>query len=83
MSDLVKVSDYIADFLVKYGIKHVFTVTGGNAMHLNNSFGHNKNLTCVYNHHEQACAIAAEAYSKINNKIALVCITSGGGELTL
>lgn len=75
----IKVSDYIADFLVQNGILHIFTVTGGGAMHLNDSFGHHSKLKCIYNHHEQACAIAAEAYARIDNKIAAVCVTSGPG----
>lgn len=75
----IKVSDYIADFLVKNGISHVFTVTGGGAMHLNDSLGHKEGLTCIYNHHEQACAIAAESYARINNRIAAVCVTTGPG----
>lgn len=75
----IKVSDYIAGFMVEKGITDVFTVTGGGAMHLNDSLGHCKGLKCTYNHHEQACAIAAEAYARINNKIALVCVTTGPG----
>ncbi len=75
----VKVSDYIANFLVENGISHVFTVTGGGAMHLNDSLGHKNGLKCIYNHHEQACAIAAESYARINNKIAAVCVTTGPG----
>lgn len=75
----VKVSDYIALFLVEHEISHVFTVTGGGAMHLNDSLGHRQGLTCVYNHHEQACAIAAESYARIHNKIAAVCVTTGPG----
>jgi len=75
----IKVSDYIADFLVKNGICHVFTVTGGGAMHLNDSLGHKEGLRCIYNHHEQACAIAAESYARVNNKIAAVCVTTGPG----
>ena len=50
----VKVSDYIADFLANNKIEHVFTVTGGGAMHLNDSLGHHPKLKCIYNHHEQA-----------------------------
>lgn len=76
---MIKLSDYIANFLIENDIKHVFTVTGGGAMHLNNSFGNNKDIKCIYNHHEQACAIAAEGYFKISNKIPLVCVTSGPG----
>ena len=76
---LVKVSDYIANFLVKNGIKDVFTVVGGGAMHMNDSFGHHLKLHCTYNHNEQASAIAAEAYARIDNKIAAVCVTTGPG----
>lgn len=75
----IKVSNYISQFLVENDISHVFTVTGGGAMHLNDALGHQKGLTCVYNHHEQACAIAAESYARINNKIAAVCVTTGPG----
>lgn len=77
----IKVTDYIAEFLVKKGINHIFTVVGGGSMHLNDSFGHNKKLHCIYNHHEQASAIAAEAYARVNNKIAVTCVTSGPGAL--
>lgn len=76
-----RVSDYIADFLVKKGISQVFTVVGGGAMYLNDSFGHHSKLQCLYNHHEQACAIAAEAYARVNNEIAVVCVTSGPGAI--
>jgi acetolactate synthase I/II/III large subunit len=75
----VKVAQYIADFLAEKGVKHVFTVTGGGAMHLNDAFGHHQVLECVYNHHEQASAIAAEAYTRLSGKMAAVCVTSGPG----
>lgn len=75
----VKVSDFIANYLADAGITDVFTIVGGGAMHLNDSFGHNNRLKCYYNHHEQACAMAAESYARINNKIALVCVTTGPG----
>lgn len=51
---LQRLSDYIADFLAQRGITDVFTVTGGGAMYLNDSFGHHPKLHCTYNHHEQA-----------------------------
>lgn len=76
---LIKLSDYIADFLFSNGVEHVFTVTGGGAMHLNDSFGNHPNIKCIYNHHEQACAIAAEGYNRLSNKIPVVCVTSGPG----
>lgn len=77
----IKVSDYIADFLADNDINTVFTVVGGGAMHMNDSFGHHKSLSCVYNHHEQASAIAAEAYYRVNNKLAALCVTSGPGAI--
>ncbi len=75
----IRLADYVADFLVENGIVDCFTVTGGGAMHLNDALGHKKGLRCIYNHHEQACAMAAEAYARINNKIAAVCVTTGPG----
>lgn len=75
----IKVAQYIADFLVKAGVTHMFTVTGGGAMHLNDAFGHQKGLACIYNHHEQACAMAAEGYARYTGRIAAVCVTTGPG----
>ena len=74
-----RVADYIADFLTANGITDVFTVTGGGAMYLNDAFGHHPGLRCTYNHHEQACAVAAEAYARYSGKPAAVCVTSGPG----
>lgn len=74
-----RVVDYIADFLVNHNICDVFTVTGGGAMYLNDAFGHHPGIHCTYNHHEQASAMAAEAYARIDNKIAAVCVTTGPG----
>ncbi|MBO5417959.1 MAG: thiamine pyrophosphate-binding protein [Clostridia bacterium] len=76
---IVKLSDYVADFLVNSGINHVFTVTGGGAMHLNDSLGHKEGLKSIYNHHEQGCAIAAEGYTRLSGKLCAVCVTSGPG----
>lgn len=75
----LKLAQYIADFLAKNGISDLFTVTGGGAMHLNDAFGHHPDLHCTYNHHEQACAIAAESYARLTRRIAAVCVTSGPG----
>ncbi|MBP3880407.1 MAG: thiamine pyrophosphate-binding protein [Lachnospiraceae bacterium] len=74
-----KVSDYIADFLAENDIHEVFTVPGGLAMHMNDSFGHHSRLRCTYQHHEQACAMAAEAYARVAGKPAAVCVTAGPG----
>ena len=74
-----RLADYLADRLVEAGICQVFTVTGGGAMHLNDALGHKDGLHCIYNHHEQASAIAAEAYARIHNRIAALCVTTGPG----
>ncbi|MDC7290268.1 thiamine pyrophosphate-binding protein [Blautia schinkii] len=74
-----RVADYIADFLAEHNINDIFTVTGGGAMHMNDAFGHHPKLHCYYNHHEQASAMAAEAYARIDNRIAAVCVTTGPG----
>lgn len=75
----IKVSEYIAQFLAEHGVKDVFMVTGGGAMHLNDALGHHQSLHCTYNHHEQACAIAAEGYTRMTGNLAVVCVTSGPG----
>ena len=75
----MKLSDYVANKVVELGARHIFMVTGGGAMHLNHSFGTHKNLECIFNHHEQACSIAAEAYYRLTNKLAVVNVTSGPG----
>jgi acetolactate synthase-1/2/3 large subunit len=75
----IKIAHLIADFLVEKGVKHVFTVTGGGAMHLNDALGHKEGLTSIYNHHEQGSAIAAEGYARLTGKIAVCCVTSGPG----
>ncbi len=74
-----KLSNYIAEKLLASGITDVFMITGGGAMHLDDALGHQEGLHCLYNHHEQACAMAAEAYARIHNKIAAVCVTTGPG----
>lgn len=74
-----RLADYVADFLVEHGIEDCFMVTGGGAMHLNDALGHKDGLKCTFNHHEQACAIAAESYARINNKMAALCVTTGPG----
>lgn len=75
----IKLSDYIANYIVKCGITNGFSVVGGGAMHLNDSFGHKKGLKMLYHHHEQAASMAAESYARLENKPALVCVTSGPG----
>lgn len=77
---MIKVSDFIFQHLVeKYGIKHCFLVTGGGAMHLNDSIGHTKGLKYICNHHEQASAIAGEGYYRACGQLAVTCVTTGPG----
>ncbi len=75
----IRLADYVADFLASHGVTDCFTVVGGGAMHLNDAFGHHEKIRCTYNHHEQASAIAAESYARLNNKIAALCVTTGPG----
>jgi len=73
----IKVSDYIVEFFYKNGIDTLFTITGGFAMHLNDSFGKHGKYNIYYQHHEQACGYAATGYSKTNSKPTIVCTTAG------
>ena len=75
----IRVADYVASFLTEHGVTHNFMIVGGGAMHLNDALGHQKGLRTVFNHHEQACAIAAEAYARLTGRVASVCVTSGPG----
>lgn len=74
-----RVADIIMDTLVEKGITDCFAVVGGGAMHLDNALGLNDKIHKVFNHHEQACAMAAEAYARLSGRIAAVCVTSGPG----
>ena len=74
-----RLADYVADFLTEHGVTDVFSVVGGGAMHLNDALGHKEGLRVTYNHHEQASAIAAEAYARLDNRPAAVCVTTGPG----
>ena len=73
----VKVSDYIVNFLEKNKLNTLFTITGGFAMHLNDSFGRNTKFDIYYQHHEQACGYSALGYTKTNNIPSIVCTTAG------
>lgn len=75
----IRIADYIANKLVEHGINDVFMVTGGGAMHLNDAFGRIKGLSYICCHHEQACAIAAESYTRVSGRIATLNLTTGPG----
>ena len=76
---LVKLSDWVAGQLATHGIGDVFMLTGGGAMHLNHSLGTHPALTTTFTHHEQALAMAAEAYYRLTGRLAVVNVTSGPG----
>ena len=76
---LVKLSDWVAGQLADHGIEQVFMLTGGGAMHLNHSLGTHPRLSTTFMHHEQALAMAGEAYYRLTNRLAAVNVTSGPG----
>lgn len=76
----IKLSDYLAKRLKEhYEVKHFFMVSGGGAMHLNDSLG--RAIPYTANHHEQACSFAAEGYARVNQDLAVVNVTTGPGGL--
>ena len=75
----MRVADYIFSTLADWGTRHVFLVTGGGAMFLNDAAGQEKRIKYICNLHEQACAIAAEGYARISGLPGVVCVTTGPG----
>ena len=75
----MKLSDYVMTFIAKAGVRHIFMLSGGGAMHLVDSVGKIKELTYICNLHEQACAIAADAYSQYTNNLGVALVTTGPG----
>jgi acetolactate synthase I/II/III large subunit len=75
----MKLSDYVMQFIAETGVRHVFMLSGGGAMHLVDSVGRNRELTYICTLHEQACAIAADAYSQYTNNLGVVLVTTGPG----
>lgn len=75
----MKLSTWVADQLVQHGVTDVFMLTGGGAMHLNHSIGTDPRLHTTFCHHEQALAMAAEAYYRLTNRLPVVNVTSGPG----
>jgi acetolactate synthase I/II/III large subunit len=75
----MRLADYVMSFVAQQGVKHVFLLTGGGAMHLNDALARCRDLTFVCNHHEQASAIAAENYSKATDNLGVALVTTGPG----
>lgn len=75
----MRLSDYVVSRLVEAGIRHVFMLTGGGAMHLNDAFGRSPAMIPVFCHHEQALGMAAESYCRLSGRVAAVNVTTGPG----
>jgi acetolactate synthase-1/2/3 large subunit len=75
----MKVSHYVIDFLSQHGVHDIFTVSGGGIMHLVDSLGRRPGVRYVCNFHEQACAIAAEAYARVRDSVGACIVTTGPG----
>jgi acetolactate synthase I/II/III large subunit len=75
----MKLSDYVIQFVARQGVQHVFLLPGGGAMHLNDSLGKCREIEYVCNLHEQASAIAAEAYARVTNNLGVAMVTCGPG----
>src|ERR1035441_42394 len=76
---IMKLSDYVFQFVADQGVKHVFLVTGGGAMHLNFFVVHQKRIAPICNSHEQASAICSEGYAKATNGLGVCLVTTGPG----
>lgn len=76
---MIKLSDYVIRYLEQLNIHHMFMLPGGGAMHLNDSLGKSEKIQYVVCLHEQACAIAAEAYARVTNRPGLLMVTTGPG----
>jgi acetolactate synthase I/II/III large subunit len=76
---LTKLSDYVWNHLADRGVRQAFMLTGGGAMHLNDSLGQCSRIRYICNHHEQACAMAAEGYTRVTGRPAAVNVTTGPG----
>jgi acetolactate synthase-1/2/3 large subunit len=75
----MKLSDYVVRTVAQQGVRHVFMLPGGGAMHLNDSLGRCKSIEYICNLHEQASAIAAEAYARVTNNLGVAMVTTGPG----
>lgn len=74
---MIKVSDFIIKFLEKQGVKHMFMLPGGMAMHIDDSIGYANAIKPIFMLHEQACTFAAESYARVTNNLGVVCTTCG------
>ena len=78
---MIRLADYLFQTLADRGVRHVFLVTGGGAMHLNDALGRESRLAYVCHHHEQAAAMAAEGYARVTGQTGVVSVTTGPGAI--
>jgi acetolactate synthase-1/2/3 large subunit len=76
---MIKLSDYIVQSLADWGVRDIFMMTGGGAMHLNDSIGQEPRIRYICTHHEQVAAMAAEGYARISGVPGVVNVTTGPG----
>jgi acetolactate synthase-1/2/3 large subunit len=76
---MIRLADYVMRSLADWGVRHVFLVTGGGAMHLNDALGREHRIRYICHHHEQAAAMAAEGYARVTGKPGIVSVTTGPG----
>jgi len=76
---MMRVADYVSNVLADLGVTHVFMLTGGGAMFLNHAFGKNPRIKPIFQHHEQACAMAAEGYARTTGTPGVINVTTGPG----
>jgi acetolactate synthase-1/2/3 large subunit len=76
---MIKLSQYVIGRLADWGVRHIFMVTGGGAMHLNDSVGREPRIHYICNHHEQAAAMAAECYARVTGRTGVINVTTGPG----
>lgn len=76
---MIKVSDFVAGFLVNHGVRDTFLVSGGGIMHLTESFGSAAGMRYWCCYHEQGCAIAAESYARQTGHAGACLVTTGPG----
>jgi acetolactate synthase I/II/III large subunit len=78
-AEMMRLADYVMGKLVEHGVRDIFLVTGGGAMHLNDAIAREPRLRYICNHHEQASTMAAEGYARVTGKVGVVNVTAGPG----
>ncbi len=79
----IKLSDFIADFISKKGVKSVFAISGGASLHLIHSINDNPDINYICTHHEQGAAMAADSFSRVSGHMGVAIATSGPGATNL